>query len=186
MRPAPRRLQPNLQGRGLIAGRRADPPPWPPGSTAKKRGHPRLLSGSRGYHPDTRARRLAVLAPRDPAQLRRFRRRPGRIIFVASQGGFDQIVMAAEEPAPGLRLAEPIPPDQPASHNSPPLTASRSCLCPDRSNPGQSVCKAARGGPLCADHLLCAAMTAKGPRTRAQVCRPTTANASMRQSAPPS
>ena len=36
---------------------------------------------------------------------------PGRIIVVVSPGGFDQFVAAAGEPAPALRLPEPVPPD---------------------------------------------------------------------------
>jgi quercetin dioxygenase-like cupin family protein len=36
---------------------------------------------------------------------------PGRIIVVVSPGGFDQFVAAVGEPAPDLRLPEPIPPD---------------------------------------------------------------------------
>jgi hypothetical protein len=36
---------------------------------------------------------------------------PGRIIIVASPGGFDQFVAAASEPAPDLCLPVPIPPD---------------------------------------------------------------------------
>jgi mannose-6-phosphate isomerase-like protein (cupin superfamily) len=36
---------------------------------------------------------------------------PGRIIIVASPGGFDEFVAAAGEPAPDLRLPVPVPPD---------------------------------------------------------------------------
>ena len=36
---------------------------------------------------------------------------PGRIIIVASPGGFDQFVAAAGEPAPDLCLPVPVPPD---------------------------------------------------------------------------
>jgi mannose-6-phosphate isomerase-like protein (cupin superfamily) len=36
---------------------------------------------------------------------------PGRIIIVATPGGFDQFVAAASEPAPDLCLPVPIPPD---------------------------------------------------------------------------
>jgi hypothetical protein len=36
---------------------------------------------------------------------------PGRIIIVASPGGFDQFVAAAGEPAPELCLPVPVPPD---------------------------------------------------------------------------
>jgi quercetin dioxygenase-like cupin family protein len=36
---------------------------------------------------------------------------PGRAIIVVSPGGFDHFVAAAGEPAPQLRLPEPVPPD---------------------------------------------------------------------------
>jgi quercetin dioxygenase-like cupin family protein len=36
---------------------------------------------------------------------------PGRIIVVVSPGGFDNFVAAAGEPAPALRLPDPVPPD---------------------------------------------------------------------------
>ena len=36
---------------------------------------------------------------------------PGRIIIVASPGGFDQFVAAASKPAPDLCLPVPVPPD---------------------------------------------------------------------------
>lgn len=35
----------------------------------------------------------------------------GRILVIASPGGFDQFVAAAGEPAQALRLPEPVPPD---------------------------------------------------------------------------
>ena len=35
---------------------------------------------------------------------------PGRIIIMASPGGFDQFVAAAGEPAPDLRLPGAVPP----------------------------------------------------------------------------
>ncbi len=36
---------------------------------------------------------------------------PGRLIVIVSPGGFDQFVAAAGEPAPDLRLPDPVPPD---------------------------------------------------------------------------
>jgi quercetin dioxygenase-like cupin family protein len=36
---------------------------------------------------------------------------PGRLIVIVSPGGFDQFVAAAGEPAAGLRLPDPVPPD---------------------------------------------------------------------------
>ncbi len=36
---------------------------------------------------------------------------PGRIIVVASPGGFDEFVAAVGQPAQALRLPEPVPPD---------------------------------------------------------------------------
>jgi quercetin dioxygenase-like cupin family protein len=36
---------------------------------------------------------------------------PGRIMIVTSPGGFDQFVAAAGQPAPSLRLPEPVAPD---------------------------------------------------------------------------
>jgi hypothetical protein len=99
----PRRLR-DCHGPRLIAGYESRPATLVTRADGGKHGeearHLSLLPGSRGAPPLTRrARRLAVHAPRDPARLRRFRRRPGRIIVVTSPGGFDQIVMAAEDPA---------------------------------------------------------------------------------------
>jgi hypothetical protein len=59
---------------------------------------------------------------------------PGRIIIVASPGGFDQFVAAAGEPAPDLRMPQTAAPASPAS---PPPTASRSC-------PGRTLTTQAR------------------------------------------
>ena len=36
---------------------------------------------------------------------------PARPIVIVSPGGFDQFVAAAGEPAAGLRLPDPVPPD---------------------------------------------------------------------------
>jgi hypothetical protein len=36
---------------------------------------------------------------------------PGRLIVIVSPGGFDQFVAAVGEPAAGLRLPDPVPPD---------------------------------------------------------------------------
>jgi hypothetical protein len=56
---------------------------------------------------------------------------PGRIIIVASPGGFDQFVAAAGEPAPDMCLPVPVRPTRPASPGWPPPTASRSCPPPE-------------------------------------------------------
>jgi len=101
-----------------------------------------LLPGSLRVPPlPGRARHLDVHALRDPHGCAVTGVGPGRIIILGSPGGFDQIVTAAKESAPDLRLAGLTPPDPPASHNSPPLAASRSCLGSDH----QSSFKASAG-----------------------------------------
>ena len=62
---------------------------------------------------------------------------PGRIIIVASPGGFDQFVAAAGEPASYLCLPVPVPPDPARLTQLAAATASRSCPARTVTTPGK-------------------------------------------------
>jgi mannose-6-phosphate isomerase-like protein (cupin superfamily) len=70
---------------------------------------------------------------------------PGRIIIVASPGGFDQFVAAAGEPAPELCLPVPVPPDPARLMQLAAVHGIQILPRPNRNDPRASVCAAARG-----------------------------------------
>jgi hypothetical protein len=167
LRPSPRGLPAEPAGPRADCGHESRPATLVPRADGGKHGEEARASQDASRIPRVspltrRARRLGVHAPRDPARIRRFRRRPGRIIVVASPGEFDQIVMAAEEQARTCawpNLSRPT---------SPPHITRRRSRHPDPASARTEATQAKASARLHeADHyvqiiVLCAAMTAKG------------------------